>query len=150
MKDRAMTNSRVQTLFATLDAQLSPEILEILDRQDLIYSFTFKADNDAAGKLAVYRPQTHNLNATQVNADTDWFHHSRVWFRKSATRHEMRGEKYEAFIAFLHEYRDDITVHLDDPIMILELPNLNGAKVKDAEQLLAKYRLQPIPEPQLF
>lgn len=132
-----MLHPRIQNLFRVLDVMLPDRLRDDLERhQDLQYVFEFKGEAPIIeGTLTIYEGRPAGK---KVAVEADWFHHSRVWFRRTPVQ-RLGMDRYEAYIEYVSDYRDDVIVNLDQPLAVLNVAQEDGAAVAYVQKLTAGY-----------
>jgi len=113
-----MLHPRIQNLFRMLDTLLPLGLLAELEvgHTDLQFAFEFKGEGEV-GTLTIYQGLR---SGPKVHVETEWFHHSRAWFRRNPIT-TPGACRYEAYIEYVADYRDDVMVDLAKPICWVEL-----------------------------
>ncbi len=123
-----MLQPRVLDLFRNLDHVVPPYILEILEnRDDVTYLFEF-LPGDKSGVLYAYANGIKGMKGVASQpVEADWFARNKLWFRKHRMASQSRtpDQKYEAFVSYLSDYRDEVLVDIYRPLVRLVVTNLD-------------------------
>ncbi len=140
-----MNNARVQALFATLDSSLTPSARQVLEQDGVVLCFAFQSTEGVIGELTVYHASQPTLFTTKVQTSAEWHYEDRLWFRRTNPA-TLPKQRYEAFVEYLPDYRDDVIVRLENPILRVAI----GRKAVEALTFTRESSMQLTRQPELL